>query len=245
MTPAQALRAAKAVYPFLEAAKQAALQERLMSDTRKVTAVFLISGAGTTMENLLQRAQDGTCRMQPVGVIASKEGVPGIARAQKFNVPVQVVPRTDFTDAAAFSRQVFKLIAAVRPDVVLLAGFLSYLHLPDKYKGKVLNVHPSLLPRFGGKGMYGIKVHKAVLRAGEKETGCTVHYVDEVYDRGPIILQRKVPVLANDTPESLQARVQEAEREAYPEAINLYAEKRLLQVAQSVRILPVKAGAEA
>jgi phosphoribosylglycinamide formyltransferase 1 len=208
-----------------------------------VRAVFLISGSGSTMENLVQCARKGDCLLDPIGVISSKEGVPGIARAQALGLPVQVVNRADYTDSVAFSRQVFKLINAVRPDVVLMAGFLSYLHLPERYKGKVLNIHPSLLPKFGGKNMYGIRVHRAVLNAGETESGCTVHYVDEVYDRGPIILQRKIPVLPDDTAETLQARVQEVERKAYPEAVNLFAEKRLMQVAQSVRILPVKAGA--
>jgi phosphoribosylglycinamide formyltransferase 1 len=206
-----------------------------------VRAVILISGSGSTMENLVQCARKGDCLLDPIGVISSKEGVPGIARAQALGLPVQVVNRADYTDSVAFSRQVFKLISAVRPDVVLMAGFLSYLHLPERYKGKVLNIHPSLLPKFGGKNMYGMRVHEAVLDAGETQTGCTVHYVDEVYDRGPIILQRKVPVQPDDTPETLQARVQEAERMAYPEAVNLFAEKRLMQVAQSVRILPVKA----
>ncbi len=210
---------------------------------KKVRGVILISGSGSTMENLLLKAADDSCLLEPVGVIASKEGVPGIMKAQQHDVPVQVVNRKDFTDSPAFSRQVFKLINVLRPDVVLLAGFLSYVHLPERYRGRVLNIHPSLLPKFGGKGMYGLKVHQAVLKANEKETGCTVHYVDEVYDHGPIILQRKVPVLPDDTAEVLQARVMEAEREAYPEAVNLFAEKRLLQVAQSVRILPVKAGA--
>lgn len=214
-----------------------------MNDKKNVTAVILISGSGTTMENLLQRAKGGTCAMECVGVISSKEGVAGIARAQKFGVPVQVVNRKDFTDAVAFSRQVFKLINGVKPDLVLLAGFLSYLHLPERYKGRVMNIHPSLLPKFGGRGMYGAKVHEAVLKAGEKETGCTVHYVDDQYDHGPAILQKKVPVLTGDTVETLQARVMQAEREAFPEAVNLYAEKRLMQVANSVRILPVKAGA--
>ncbi len=213
------------------------------SNPKKARGVILISGSGSTMENLLLRSRDGSCLLEPVGVIASKDGIPGIAKAQKYGVPVQIVNRQDFTDSRAFSRQVFKMVNAVKPDVVLLAGFLSYLHLPERFKGKVLNIHPSLLPRFGGKGMYGIRVHEAVLKAGETETGCTVHYVDEVYDRGPVILQRKVPVLPNDTPETLQARVMEAERETYPEAINLFAEKRLFQVAQSVRILPVKASA--
>lgn len=214
-----------------------------MNDTKKVTAVILISGSGSTMENLLQRAKDGTCAMECLGVISSKEGVAGIARAQKFGVPVQVVNRKDFTDAVAFSRQVFKLINGVKPDLVLLAGFLSYVHLPERYKGRVMNIHPSLLPKFGGRGMYGSKVHESVLKAGERESGCTVHYVDDQYDHGPAIVQKKVPVVAGDTVETLQARVMQAEREAYPEAVNLYAEKRLMQVANSVRILPVKAGA--
>lgn len=212
-----------------------------MTNPRKVTVVILISGSGSTMENLLQRAKDGTCALECLGVISSKEGVAGIARAQKFGVPVQVVNRKDYTDAVAFSRQVFKLVNGVKPDLVLLAGFLSYVHLPERYKGRVMNIHPSLLPKFGGKGMYGAKVHEAVLKAGEKESGCTVHYVDEQFDHGPHIIQKRVPVLANDTVETLQARVMEAEREAYPEAINLYAERRLMQVAKSVRILPVKA----
>ncbi|MBX3459434.1 MAG: phosphoribosylglycinamide formyltransferase [Planctomycetes bacterium] len=210
---------------------------------KKVRGVILISGSGSTMENLLVKAAQGACLLEPTAVIASKTGIPGILKAQQHGVPVHVVNRKDFTDAVAFSRQIFKHVQDLRPDVVLLAGFLSYLHLPAVYKGRVLNIHPSLLPKFGGKGMYGIKVHQAVLKAGEKETGCSVHYVDEEYDHGPIILQRKVDVLPDDTPETLQARVMEAECEAYPEAVNLYAEKRLLQVAQSVRILPIKAGA--
>jgi phosphoribosylglycinamide formyltransferase-1 len=216
-----------------------------MSQNQKVSAVILISGSGTTMENLLQRAQDGTCAMDCIGVISSKPGVPGIVRAQKFGVPVQVVERKDYTDAKAFSRQVFRLINGVKPDIILLAGFLSFLHLHERYKGKCMNVHPSLLPKFGGKGMYGSRVHEAVLKAGEAETGCTVHYVDGQYDHGPIILQKKVPVNPGDTVETLAARVQAVEREAYPEAVNLHAAKRLMQVAKSVRILPVKAAAGA
>jgi len=216
-----------------------------MNQRQKVSAVILISGSGSTMENLLQRAQDGTCALKCVGVISSKPGVPGIDRAARFGVPVQVVNRKDYTDAKAFSRQVFRLVGAVKPDLVLLAGFLSFLHLPERYKGRVMNIHPSLLPKFGGKGMYGSRVHQAVLKAGETETGCTVHYVDAQYDHGPVILQKKVPAKPGDTPETLAARVQAAEREAYPEAINLYAEKRLMQVAKSVRILPVKAAAQA
>lgn len=212
-----------------------------MPDTKKVRAAILISGSGTTMENLIQCANNGSCDIVPVGVISSKSGVAGLAKAQKHGIPTQVVSRKDFTDSAAFSRQTFKMVNAVKPDMVILAGFLSYLHIPERYKGKILNIHPSLLPKFGGKGMYGINVHRAVVASDETETGCSVHYVDEEYDHGAIILQRKVEVKPDDTPETLQDRVMAAERKAYPEAINLYAEKRLMQVAKSVRILPVKA----
>lgn len=206
---------------------------------KKVTAVILISGSGTTMENLLERAKAGTCQLDVLGVISSRPGVEGIQRAKRFGIPVQVASRKDFTDSKSHSGQVFKLINHLRPDLVILAGFVCYLHFPARYEERIMNIHPALLPRFGGKGMYGQRVHKAVLAAGETESGCTVHYIDEVYDRGPIIIQKKVPVLPGDTVETLQERVQKAECEAYPEAVNLFAENRLLQVANSVRILPV------
>lgn len=205
---------------------------------KPVTAVVLISGAGTNMQNLVERSRDGRCILDVVGVISSKHGVPGIDRARALGVPATVCNRHDYTDASAFSRAMFKLIAHVKPELVLLAGFLSYLHLPKRWRGHVMNIHPSLLPKFGGKGMYGMKVHEAVLKAHETESGCTVHFVDEVFDRGPVITQRRVPVMPGDTPFTLAQRVQEAEREAYPEAVNLYAEKRLLIQGSSVRVLP-------
>lgn len=205
---------------------------------KPVTAVILISGAGSTMQNLIERSRDGRCFLNVLGVISSKPGVPGIDRARNLGVPATVCNRADYTDASAFSRAVFKLIAHLQPDIVLLAGFLSYLHLPKRWKGRVINIHPSLLPKFGGKGMYGMKVHQAVLKAKESESGCTVHFVDEVFDRGPIIVQKRVPVVSSDTPYSLAERVQQAEKEAYPEAINLYAENRLLIQGTNVRVLP-------
>ncbi len=190
------------------------------------------------MQNLVERSRDGRCMLNVVGVISSKAGVPGIDRARALGVPTTICNRSDYTDASAFSRAVFKLVAHVKPDLVLLAGFLSYLHLPKRWIGRVINIHPSLLPKFGGKGMYGMKVHQAVLKAHETESGCTVHFVDEVFDRGPMIVQRHVPVMPNDTPYSLAERVQQAEKEAYPEAINLYAENRLLIQGPHVRVLP-------
>lgn len=216
-----------------------------MSKPRKAKAVILFSGAGSTMENLINRANDGSCMLEVLGVISSKSSATGIARAQALGVPTRVVNRRDFADSVSFSRKIYSLIAGLdeKPDLILLAGFMHYLHVDKRWAGKIMNIHPSLLPKFGGKGMYGEHVHRAVIASGDSESGCTVHYVDDVYDNGPIILQRKVPVGPHDTWMSLRAKVQEAEREAYPAAVNLYAERRLMQVAQSVRILPVKAGA--
>lgn len=205
---------------------------------KPVTAVILISGSGTTMQNLVERSRDGRCNLEVLGVISSKEAVPGIERAKALGVDTRVCNRADYTDAVSFSNAIFKLIAAKKPEVVLLAGFLSYLHLPKKYRNHCINIHPSLLPKYGGKGMYGMKVHEKVLKHHEKESGCSVHFVDEQYDHGAIILQKKVPVLSEDTPLTLAERVQAAEREAYPEAINLYAEHRLLQQGTVVKVLP-------
>ena len=112
----------------------------------------------------------------------------------------------------------------------MLAGFLSLLKIPDDYLGRVMNIHPALLPKFGGQGMYGHHVHEAVLAAGEQESGCTVHFADNQYDHGPVILQRRCPVKSDDTPDSLADRVMAEEREAYPQAIQMYAEGRVKHV---------------
>ena len=141
----------------------------------------------------------------------------------------------------AYEKAVFDPIRAAGADLVVLAGFLSLLPIPVDYRGKVLNVHPSLLPSFGGRGFYGEAVHRAAIESGVKLSGCTVHLVDDVYDSGPIVLQRAVPVLDDDTPGTLGARVQAAEREALPLAIAHYADGRLLVEGRRVRVLdPVR-----
>ena len=119
----------------------------------------------------------------------------------------------------------------------MLAGFLSLLPIPEDFRGRIINVHPSLLPSFGGRGFHGDRVHQAAIELGVKVSGCTVHFVDELYDNGPIILQRTVPVLAEDTAETLASRVQAAERQALPEAIALYNDGRLLVEGRRVRVL--------
>ncbi len=187
----------------------------------------LISGGGTTMTNLADRIRDGRLDAGIVLVLASNPDAGGIEKAKQRGLPVRVVPRRQYDATEAFSDAVWAELRAARVDLVVLAGFLSLLRIPDDYLYRVINIHPALLPKFGGKGMYGRHVHEAVLAAGESESGCTVHFADNAYDRGPIILQRRCPVKPDDTPDTLAARVMAEEREALPQAVQLYAENRL------------------
>jgi phosphoribosylglycinamide formyltransferase 1 len=142
-------------------------------------------------------------------------------------VPAAVVLRKECASREEFGRRIFDLCRGAQADLVCLAGFLQLLHIPDDYLGRVLNIHPALIPAFCGKGFYGHHVHEAALKYGVKVSGCTVHFADNEYDHGPIVLQRTVSVLDEDTSETLAARVFEQECEAYPEAIRLFAAGRL------------------
>ncbi len=211
--------------------------------TPMLRVAALISGSGSTLLNLLERIADGRlCGVAICGVIASRD-CPGLEHARRFGIPWAIVHRTPpplealqpgeasaYTaafDAVEFSQRVSVQLDQWRPDLIVCAGFLS-LYLPAaQYRHRVLNVHPALLPAFGGPGMYGAKVHEAVLASGVKLSGCTVHLTDEHYDSGPIIAQRTVAVLPGDTPESLSARVQAAERELYPLVLQSYADGRI------------------
>lgn len=180
---------------------------------RSPRLVVLISGSGSTLQNLLDRCADGRLAATVVGVVSSRADVFGVERARRVGVPVVIAEKAGRSETA---------FAAAREwgaDLVVCAGWIHLLKVPSDFRGRVLNVHPSLLPRFGGKGMYGRHVHAAVLAAGETESGCTVHLVDDTYDTGPVVLQARVPVLPGDTPDSLAERVQAAEREALPSAI--------------------------
>jgi phosphoribosylglycinamide formyltransferase-1 len=178
----------------------------------------LISGSGTTLQNLLDRKIG-----EIVGVVASKPGVAGIDRAKRAKVPCEIVAKTKAMTVEEYSDHVFEAVRIWSPDIVCLCGWLLLLKIPVDFEQRVLNIHPALLPAFGGKGMYGRHVHAAVLAAGAKVSGCTVHFADNSYDTGPILVQKCVPVHEGDTPETLAARVFAAECEAYPEAIRLAA----------------------
>src|SRR6516162_1311156 len=201
-----------------------------------IRLAVLLSGNGTTLQNLLDHIADGELAAKIVQVVSSRTDAFGIERARQAGVPTAVVNRKDCADADEFSRRIFELIRQSQADLVCMAGFLHLLPIPDDFQHRVMNIHPALLPAFGGKGLYGHHVHEAVLNAGAKVSGCTVHFADNEYDHGPIIVQRSIPVLETDTPETLAFRVFEQECAAYPEAIRLFAEGKLHVEGQRVRI---------
>lgn len=175
------------------------------------------------MINLQRRIDEGSLDAQIEIVVSSRSAAPGVERAQAAGMRVVVAERAKLTPRQ-FQDAITKAVQGV--DLVVMAGFLSMWEVPPEFTGRVINIHPALLPDFGGQGMYGSKVHDAVLKSGRTETGCTVHFCDNQYDNGPIIVQRKVPVLATDTVDSLAARVFESECEALPEAIQILAERQ-------------------
>ena len=196
----------------------------------------LVSGSGTTLQNFIDVIAAGKLDATIDLVVGSRPDLLGLRRASDARLPNFVINRRQFDDCAAFSRQVFSLCDDAGVDLVCLAGWLCLLDLPDRYAGRVMNIHPALLPSFGGRGMFGRKVHQAVIDHGCKVSGCTVHFVDNTYDTGPIILQRTCPVLDDDTPEALAHRVFEAEKVAYPEAVRLFREGRLRIEGRRVRV---------
>lgn len=194
---------------------------------RLQVAVFL-SGTGRTLENLLAQRADGELEIDIPVVISSRPGVRGLEVAAGAGIEAHVVSRREYPTPSAMSARIRELLAPHRIDLILLAGFLSQLEILPEWEGRMLNIHPSLLPLFGGHGLYGTRVHEAVLASGMRETGCTVHLVNAEYDAGPIVLQRSLPIHDDDTPATLGARVFALECELYPEAIRLFATGRLV-----------------
>ncbi len=178
-----------------------------------------VSGGGRSLENLAEVIGRGELAAEIALVISDREGIAALERSRRLGIPSLVLPYKSFAGVADFSARVFTELEEREVDLAVLAGFLRLLRIPPCWIGRVLNIHPALLPAFGGKGFYGDKVHAAVLASGAKESGCTVHFVDDQYDHGPIVLQRRVPVLPGDDAHALAARVFEEERKALPEAI--------------------------
>ncbi|SRR5579883_3034232 len=195
-----------------------------------------VSGEGTTLQNLIDQIKARRLSADIVQVVASRPRIGAIARAEAAGIPLALANR-NARSRTEFSTSVFEPIRHGSADLVILGGFLSLLNIPSEYKGRVLNIHPALIPAFCGQGYYGSKVHRAVLDSGVKVSGCTVHFADDAYDTGPIIVQRAVPVLDDDTVETLAARIFQEECKALPEAIALYAEGRLRVDGRRVRII--------
>jgi len=195
-----------------------------------------VSGGGTTLQNLIDLIRTRKLRASIVQVVASRPRIGAIARAEAAGIPLALASRTAKTPAD-LGLSIFDPIRRNQADLVILGGFLSLVEIPPDYLGRVINIHPSLIPAFCGKGYHGQAVHQAVIDSGVKISGCTVHFADNAYDTGPIILQKTVTVLDNDTPEALAARIFQIECKALPEAIELYAQGRLRIDGRRVRIL--------
>lgn len=183
---------------------------------------FFISGTGGNALNLLRACREGRVPGRPVLGLASSPKAGGLARLKAEGLPVAVVERRDFDSDEAFSAACYREVEKAGAEVICLAGWLKKLAVPASWEGRILNIHPGLLPRFGGPGMYGMHVHRAVIEAGVPESGCTVHLVDNQYDHGGHLAEARVPVLPGDTPEDVQRRVYAEEMRLYPEALAGY-----------------------
>lgn len=203
---------------------------------RPFRIAVLISGGGTTLRNLIEKIAAGRLPVEIAMVVASSPSAKGLQFAAEAGIPAEVIERKAFATQDDFSRAIFDRCRAVKADLVVMGGFLKRITIPADYANRVVNIHPALVPAFCGDGFYGHRVHEAVLEYGAKLSGCTVHFADNQYDHGPVILQRAVPVLDDDTPETLAARVFAAECEAYPEAIGLIAAGRVTVEGRRVRL---------
>ena len=196
----------------------------------------LISGGGTTLMNILECIKRGELNAEVAVVICSRSTVAGVDRAKNAGLDVKIVRKKDYSNVDEFSMGIEEALVAAEVDLVVQGGWLCLWKIPDRYENRVMNIHPALLPSFGGQGMWGHHVHEAVLEAGCKVSGCTVHFCTNEYDKGPIIVQRACEVKENDSPKTLAARVFEQECIAYPQAIRLFADDKLLIEGRKVKI---------
>lgn len=198
----------------------------------------MVSGGGTDLQSVIDGVQSGKIPGKIAVVISSRPGVYALERAKKAGIPGVVICKKDYTDEQAFFDANLGALREYGAEGVILAGYLSILgkQMIEAYPNKIINIHPSLIPSFCGKGYYGLRVHQAVLDYGAKVSGATVHFVDEGADTGPIILQRAVSVLPEDTAESLQQRILEVEHEILPEAVALFCADRLMVQGRKVTI---------
>jgi formyltetrahydrofolate-dependent phosphoribosylglycinamide formyltransferase len=192
-----------------------------------INIVVFASGSGTNFQSIIDAIEDGKINGRICGLITNKKDIQSIERARKHDIPHVTISPSDFDNQADYIDALITRLTNWETDLIVLAGYM--LKIPsaviENYEGKIINIHPSLLPKYGGKGFYGIKVHQAVLENEEQESGCTVHIVTEEYDEGPILAQRKVPVYDTDDAEQLAERVLKQEHQLLPEVIAELANK--------------------
>ncbi len=186
--------------------------------------VVFASGSGSNFQSIIDAVESGNLSARITGLISNKPGTKALDRASSHNIPWVILSENDFGSYEEYSEILLAQLLEWDAQLLVLAGFLRKIpsNVIGAYQNRILNIHPSLLPKYGGKGFYGINVHRAVIKAGDVETGCTIHIVSENYDEGPILDQAKIPVLADDTPEKLAARVLQKEHILYPKVISDY-----------------------
>lgn len=200
-------------------------------------AVFA-SGGGTNFQSILDSIEAGELPAEMVCCVSNTPDAGALERAANHDVPTEVIEPSDFNEPEPFGEALLDVLTGYEVSFVALAGYMLKIpeNVVEAYKDCMTNIHPALLPAFGGQGMYGMHVHRAVLEYGVHWTGATVHLVDEEYDHGPIVLQEPVPVYADDTPDDLASRVRKVEHELYPEALRLFAQDRIRKEGRTVRI---------
>jgi len=196
----------------------------------KLNLAVFVSGGGTNLQSIIDAVGAGKLDADIRLVLSNKSDAYGLTRARNAGIPTAVISSKDFPDRDAFIERFLGILDEHNVDFIALAGYLRKIPLEiiDRYRSRIVNIHPGPLPDFGGKGMYGIRVHEAVLEAGLKETCVTIHYVTEGYDEGAVIATRAVPVLPDDTPEILQKRVLKVEHELYPEVLQRFTESHMV-----------------
>lgn len=207
-----------------------------LARTSPLRIAVLISGGGTTLRNLIEKIQADDLSAEIAVVISSDQNAGGLSYAIKADIPTCAVQWNSSTTAADYRDVIFGVCRDADVELVVMGGFLKHVLIPEDFEGRVINIHPSLIPAFCGRGYYGLHVHRAVLERGAKVTGCTVHFVDNEFDHGPIIEQRCVSVEEDDTPESLARRVFQQECEALPETIRKFSEQKIVIEGCRVRI---------
>jgi len=230
------LQADRLVNKALNLGKDVQMNSAAQTNKQAVRLGVLISGGGTTLMNILEYINQGRLNAKVAVTISSRSTVAGIERAKNAGLNVKIIRKKDYPDIDDFSKCIEEELIAANVDLVVQGGWLCLWKIPPRYENRVMNIHPALLPSFGGKGMWGHHVHEAVLAAGCKVSGCSVHFCTNEYDKGPIIVQRACEVKDDDTPDTLAARVFEQECIAYPQAIEIFAEGRIIVQDNKVKI---------